>query len=237
MHRPSSSSVSFNAAIALAAGILCALCSINGSRALAQDAAEPVPTAPRSGAPTHTKKAVPPKPVRPAAAAAAPASPPATAAPPAPAAPAANPANAGVSQKLVEAGAGCTGRVDAIARDSLAGTKTLLPVSGFNRAEPGKHMVSVVIGQSFGPDAKVPYGLTGIVAAPGAGGSRCDGYRFQVMPSPLACKDIQADILKGGSVVADLAGFPLLQNASGQIALMPAAGGNGCVVVNVRTDY
>ncbi|MDX7951243.1 hypothetical protein P7D22_08640 [Lichenihabitans sp. Uapishka_5] len=142
-----------------------------------------------------------------------------------------------MSQKLIEAGAGCTGRVEAIAHESLVGTKVFVPVSGFNRNEPNKHMVSVVIGQSFGSDAKVSHGLTSIVAAPGPGGSRCEGYQFQVMPSPLACKDIQDDILKSGSAVADLAGFPLLRNATGQIALMPAAGGNGCVVVSFHSEY
>ncbi len=142
-----------------------------------------------------------------------------------------------MTQKLIEAGAGCTGRVEAIAHEALAGSKAFIPVSAFNKGEPNKHMVSMVVGQSFGPDAKVPHGLTGIVAAPGPGGGRCEGYRIQVMPSPLACKDIQADVLKNGAVVADLAGFPLLRNAGGQIALMPTPGGNGCVVVSFRTDY
>ncbi len=142
-----------------------------------------------------------------------------------------------MSQKLLEAGAGCTGHVDAIARSALAGTKSFVPEASWRTGDTAKHMVGVMIGQSFGADAKVPHGLTGILAAPGPAGSRCDGYRFQVMPSPLACKDIEADLLKGGSVVADLAGFPLLQTAGGQIALMPTAGANGCVVVSFHTDY
>ena len=57
-----------------------------------------------------------------------------------------------------EVGAGCTGRVEALAQESLGGSKAFLPVSGFKRTDPGKHMVSVVVGQSFGPDAKVPHG-------------------------------------------------------------------------------
>lgn len=236
MHRSSSCSASPATTLLMTAVALVFTCGIFSTRALAQDSAVD-PEVPAAA--VHSKKKAPRKPAQPPPAAVAPA--PVVTPPPPPAAAAAvppkPPQNVIVSQKLIEAGASCTGRVEAIARESLAGTKTLLPVSGFSRADPTKHMVSVVVGQSFGADAKVPHGLTGILAAPGPAGSRCDGYRFQVMPSPLACKDIEADLLKGGSVVADLAGFPLLQTAGGQIALMPTAGANGCVVVSFHTDY
>ncbi len=179
------------------------------------------PARPRPPAPRHVEK---PK-----------------AAPVAAPAPAAVPAQAAntalVSQKLTEAGAACTGRIEDIARDALGGTKGLVPVSSWLPRDPKKHMASVIVGQDFGPEARVPHGLTGIVAAPTGQGDQCDGYTFQVMPSPLTCGEIQANFLKSGQPVADLAGFPLLRNARSQVALMPAVSGPGCIVVSVSLSY
>ncbi len=220
--------------------------------AQADSPAEPEAAAPAK--PVRPRKVVKPKSVKPSPVAAAPAAAPApapapapepsvapapapTPAPPAQAAAAAPAPPPFVSQKLLEAGAGCTGHVDAIARSALAGTKSFVPEASWRTGETAKHMVGVMIGQSFGENAKIPHALTGIVAAPGAAGARCDAYTFQVMPSPLSCKEIQAAIQKNGKPVADLAGLPLLRDASGQVVLLPGATGSGCVVVGFHTEY
>lgn len=188
---------------------------------------------------TRPRKVAKPKPVKPVAAAPAPAAPAPTPipvqspqpAPPAPTRP------AFVSQKLIEAGAGCTGHVDTIARGALAGTKTFVPEASWRAGDAAKHMVGVMIGQSFGDGAKVPHGITGIVAAPGQAGAPCDAYTFQVLPSPLSCKEIQTTIDKNGKPVGDLAGLPLLRDAAGQIVLLPGETGAGCIVVGFHTEY
>ena len=140
-----------------------------------------------------------------------------------------------VSAKLAEAGAGCKGRVDAIAATALQSTKAFSSESVWRIDDPAKHMVSVIVGQSFGADAKVPHGVTGIVAAPSPAGGRCDGYTFQVLPSSLSCDAIQSGV-KGGRA-ADLAGLPLIRAPGRQFILMPAPGSKGCVVVAFHTDY
>lgn len=154
--------------------------------------------------------------------------------PPGPASPVAAPV---VVQKLIEAHAGCTGRVEALAARSLIGTKAWVPVSTWRPQNPDKNMVSVVIAQNFGSDDNGPYGFTGIVAAPGPVGSPCQGYSFAVTPSPLSCAELQANILKTGVSVANNAELKLLRNAGGQIALIPTVGTKGCVLVNFHMEY
>lgn len=108
-------------------------------------------------------------------------------------------------------------------------------ISSWHKTAPDRRIVNVLVGQKFG-NANVPFGVTGIFAAP-TGNGACDGYSLQVIPSPLSCADLQKSILAHGKPLANLAGLPLLLDAGGsQVTLMPTAG-NGCVIVGQRAAY
>ena len=163
--------------------------------------------------------------------------PPAAPARPAPAAAAQAPAPGVFSAKLKEAGIkNCLATVDGLAARTMDGVTGYSPASNWNVTAPDQHLTSVLLGQRFANTPNLPYGLSGIISAPNGKG-KCDGVSLQVLPSPLACKDLAANIAKGGKLLGDLSGVALLQDGNNnQVALIPTAA-NTCVMVAIRLDY
>ena len=100
--------------------------------------------------------------------------------------------------------------------------------------QPAQRLVSVFVGQKYAADA-VPYGATGIVAAPDAHGG-CDGLLVQVVPSPLPCDKLRESLSANGRQIADLAGVPLMESGNVETMLVPT-GANACVLVALRNAY
>ena len=163
--------------------------------------------------------------------------PPAAPARPAPAAAAQAPAPGVFSAKLKEAGIkNCLATVDGLAARTMDGVTGYSPASNWNVTAPDQHLTSVLLGQRFANTPNLPYGLSGIISAPNGKG-KCDGVSLQVLPSPLACKDLAANIAKGGKLLGDLSGVALLQDGNNnQVALIPTAA-NTCVMVAIRLEY
>ena len=154
---------------------------------------------------------------------------------PAPAAPAPAAAAFDVTAQLREHAAGaCGAQVNALAAGSMSGVATYNSASHWSNTAPEQRLVSVFLGQKFqaGP---VPYGATGVIAAPNGKGG-CDGVAVQIVPSPLPCETVRQSLAAKGRQIGDLAGVPLMEDASGQTMLVPT-GANSCVLVGVRSAY
>ena len=102
-------------------------------------------------------------------------------------------------------------------------------------AAPDRRAVSVLIGQRFDEGGGVPFGATGIFAAPNGVGS-CDGLVVQVVPRPLPCAKIRSSLSLHGRLIGDLAGLPLMEDAGGQTLLVPTAA-NTCVLLGMKSSY
>ena len=116
----------------------------------------------------------------------------------------------------------------------MGGVKEFNVAAHWAGVSPDQRAVSVFIGQRFGVTS-VPFGATGVVAAPNGMGS-CDGVAVQIVPSPLSCTKLRAAISTRGKQIADLAGVPLMEDAGGQTMLVPT-GADGCVLVGVKSVY
>lgn len=155
---------------------------------------------------------------------------------PLPAIPVAADAGPDIAGKLKENGAGvCASAVNRLAAGAMGG------VTGFNTAShwmvgsPDRRAVSVLIGQRFNAAGAVPFGATGIFAAPNGTGS-CDGVAVQVVPSPLPCAQLRDALSARGRQIGDLAGLPLMEDAGGQTLLVPTAA-NTCVLLGMKSSY
>ncbi|MGD0642903.1 MAG: hypothetical protein ABSC22_19350 [Roseiarcus sp.] len=141
-----------------------------------------------------------------------------------------------IGQQLIRAGAtACGEKLGAMAKPALAGAAQAAPLSVWAQSEPDRRLASIVVGENYGPQARAPFALTGLVGAP-HGETACDGFFFQVIASPLPCEQIGATIRARGEMTGALAGLPLFHDVNGRTALMPSAG-NGCVLVNFRSEY
>lgn len=187
-----------------------------------------------------------PKPVKPAAEKAKPEAAKA-AAPTTPQAPAtlvgaagagANTAPLNISGKLAQNGAGtCGSAIDAEAVPSMVGVTQSNTVSLWSNVEPrDKHAASVFIGQRYGANQAVPYGVTGLIAAPTPSGS-CDVTVVQVVASPLPCANVRESMTRQqGKLMGNVAGLPLIQSADNQTLLMPTST-NSCVLIGFRSKF
>ena len=138
--------------------------------------------------------------------------------------------------KLKENGAGvCATAVNRLAAGTMSGVTDFNVASHWMVAAPDRRAVSVLIGQKFKRDGAVPFGATGIVAAPNGTGS-CDGVAVQVVPSPLPCARIRDALSAHGRLIGDLAGLPLMEDAGGQTLLVPTAA-NTCVLLGMKSSY
>jgi len=81
-----------------------------------------------------------------------------------------------------------------------------------------------------------PRAVSVIAAVPSKAG-KCDGLGVQIVSSARSCGALQASLLDKGRAVANLAGLPLIENASGQRFMLLPSAGNGCVVVAVNTMF
>ena len=145
------------------------------------------------------------------------------------------PAAPSFAASLVKAGAGaCAKQVDALAGATMGGVATYNTAAHWSLARPETRPVSVFIGQKFAA-AGVPYGASGVFAAPNGQGG-CDGMSVQVVPSPLSCAKLRETLSSRGKQVGDLAGIPLMEDAGSQTMLVPTAA-DTCVLVGVRTAY
>lgn len=149
----------------------------------------------------------------------------------------ANTAALNVSAKLIQNGVGaCASTIDAEAVPSMVGVSESNTVSFWSNVEPrDKHATSVVIGQRYGSNPAVPYGVTSLVSSPTPSGS-CDVTVVQVVSSPLPCGKVRETLARGGKLLGELAGLPLMQSGDGQTLLMPTAT-NTCVLVGFHAKF
>ena len=146
-------------------------------------------------------------------------------------------AGLGISAKLTQAGAGtCSATIDADAVSSMIGVTQSNIVTTWSNVEPrDKHAVNVFVGQRYGGNQAVPFGVTGLIASPNASGT-CDSTVVQVVTSPLPCANVRETLLRGGKMEGDLAGIPLIQTGQDQTLLMSTAT-NSCVLIGFHTTY
>lgn len=129
----------------------------------------------------------------------------------------------------------CLHSVDRLAPQLIEGTtETNFASSWFAKAADA-HVTSTFIGQKFGNNPNLPFGVAAIIAAP-QGAERCDAASIRVLPSPLACDELQKAITQNGKLLVNLSGVPLFQTDGSQILLVPTAG-RGCVMVETRVSY
>ena len=149
----------------------------------------------------------------------------------------ANMAMLNVSAKLMQNGAGaCASTIDAGAAPSMVGVTESNTVSLWSNVEPrDKHAASVFIGQRYGSNPAVPYGVTGLISSSTPSGS-CDITVVQVVSSPLPCAKVRETLASGGKMLGELAGLALMQSADSQTLLMPTAT-NTCVLVGFNAKF
>ena len=189
--------------------------------ALAAYAQAPLPAAPQT--------AIKPQNVRPGAVAAPAATP--LSAPPGAA------ATFQTGDQLQKAGVKrCLQMAQAIGKATLVGTTEYAAASTWYSKQPDGRFSVSMIGQKFGKDGTASAGLSGVFSSPTTDG-KCDAAAIQIIPTGEPCTTAQAQILQKGRSLGDLAGVPILQNASNaQVMLIPAAN-NGCVLVALSTVY
>ncbi|WP_143149035.1 hypothetical protein [Hyphomicrobium sp. CS1BSMeth3] len=82
------------------------------------------------------------------------------------------------------------------------------------------------------PHAAAPRGASIIINSP-VGGA-CEATTLQVMPTLRPCNAIQADLMKNGRAVANLAGLALIQLPEDLSYLLLPTAGDGCAIVAIR---
>lgn len=141
-----------------------------------------------------------------------------------------------IAAKLKASGAGlCAAAINRSAASTMHGVTAFDVASHWTTAAPDRRAVSVLIGQKFNETSGVPFGATGIFAAPNGAGS-CDSVSVQIVPSPLSCARIQEAMSARGRKIGDLAGLPLMEDAGGQTLLVPTAA-NTCVLLGMASSY
>jgi len=159
-----------------------------------------------------------------------------TASPAAAATPAAATTDYQFAKELVANGVkGCAPVVETMSKSLIGGATSFASASNWDKDAPDARIVSILTGQKFGGGAVIPNGLAGVFASPHSDG-KCDGISVQVLPSPLDCGKLRANIEKSGKMLGDLAGVPLLSSGGGQILLVPTTT-NTCIVVGVQIAY
>jgi len=155
---------------------------------------------------------------------------------PAAAEPSRSPAAEGTfSKRLAASGVkSCLSRIDELGKGVMDGVSSFSPASNWNIAAPDNHLASVLLGQKYN-NPKLPLGFAALFGAPN-GSDGCDGASVQVLPSPIDCPTLQQDILKRGKLIGDLAGVPLIQDVSSQVALV-ATSANTCVMVSIHSAF
>lgn len=146
-------------------------------------------------------------------------------------------ANLDIAAKLTQAGAGaCSATIDADSVTSMIGVTQSNTVTTWSNVEPrNKHSVNVFIGQRYGGNQAVPYGVTGLIASPNSSGS-CDSTVVQIVTSPLPCANVRDTLLHGGKIEGDLAGISLIRSGQDQTLLMSTAT-NSCVLVGFHSTF
>lgn len=154
------------------------------------------------------------------------------------AAPAAKAADFQTMDQLQKAGVKrCLQLAQAVGQATMVGTSEYAAASTWHSKQPDSRFSVSMIGQKFGPgDNTISNGVSGVFSAPTAEG-RCDAAALQIIPTSEPCSKTQAQILEKGKSLGNLAGVPLMQNASNaQVMLIPAPN-NTCVLVALSTVY
>ena len=138
--------------------------------------------------------------------------------------------------QLDKAGASaCSSQVNALATSTMGSVVKYNTVSNWSEVGGDKRAVSVAIGQKYADGSAVPFSVSQVIASPNRAGS-CDGFTVQVFPSPLPCEKLRDSLASRGRQIGDLAGIPLMQDATARTMLIPTVG-NACVLVATRTVY
>jgi hypothetical protein len=169
---------------------------------------------------------------------------PAAAAPPAPPAepaqappPKPPPSAAAEPQPLAHAArAGVKSCLDGIARAANGTIDTEhTAMSQWFTGAADSHMFESIVSLAY-PNRVAPRAAAILVAAPTAT-QNCDTSTVQVFPTARPCNVVEADLLKDGKVIADLAGLPVTQSPNGARQILLPTAGNGCVMIVVTLMF
>ena len=97
------------------------------------------------------------------------------------------------------------------------------------------HMFESIVSLAY-PNRVAPRAAAILVAAPTAT-QNCDTSTVQVFPTARPCNVVEADLLKDGKVIADLAGVPVTQSPNGARQILLPTAGNGCVMIVVTLVF
>lgn len=148
----------------------------------------------------------------------------------------ANPGKFDPAAKLTSVGAGLSAaQIDAAAAATMGGVASSNTLSSWPKTAIDQRMASVSIGQKYPAGSAAPYGATTVIAAPNLVGA-CDAVAVHVLPSPLSCDQVRANMAARSNLIGDLAGVPVMQDGNIETLLVPT-GANTCVLVGVRTAF
>ncbi|MBE7159495.1 MAG: hypothetical protein INR62_13865 [Rhodospirillales bacterium] len=103
-------------------------------------------------------------------------------------------------------------------------------LSSWAKDHADAHMFQSVMGLDY--DSKIaPKAAAILVATPEAAG--CEATFVQIQPTARACSDIEADLRKSGTTLADLSGLLITPDETPVKRMLLPVPGSGCVVVGV----
>ena len=97
------------------------------------------------------------------------------------------------------------------------------------------HMFQSIVSLAY-PNRIAPRAAAILLAAP-TPAQNCDTSTVQVFPTARPCNVVEADLLKDGKVIADLAGLPVTQSPNGARQILLPTAGNGCVMIVVTLMF
>lgn len=170
----------------------------------------------------------------------APAPAPASSAPPAPvqpAPPAPLPVAAAEPQPLAHAAqAGVKACLDGLVRAANATIDAPhTAMSNWYNGAADSHVFESIVSLTY-PNKVAPRAAVVLLGSPTANHG-CDTSYVQVFPTARACNEIQGDLLKDGTVVANLSGLAVTVGGNGSRQLLLPTPGNGCVIVVVGLTF
>jgi hypothetical protein len=204
------------------------------------DAGQAEPSASRPASSAAGKTAPKPKPKAAQAKDKPPAPAPASSGPPAPvqpAPPAPLPVAAAEPQPLAHAAqAGVKACLDGLVRAANATIDAPhTAMSNWYTGAADSHVFESIVSLTY-PNKVAPRAAVVLFGSPTANHG-CDTSYVQVFPTARPCNEIQGDLLKGGTVVANLSGMAVTVGGNGARQLLLPTPGNGCVIVVVGLTF